>query len=91
MSRNRIAHDEQMFRHLVHHAAKGERITYHVGDLANDRDNSERIRRLADCAMRLSNALLPTPDGSLQLAQGLVLLTQRRIGPGMWEYIAVKL
>jgi hypothetical protein len=56
---------------------RGEAVTYHVGDLAGD--------RLGDAAVAgRAAAYLEAADA------GRVLLSQRRIGPGRYEYRAVR-
>jgi hypothetical protein len=59
-------------------AQPGERIVYYVGDLARDRANSADLSELADYVLAASSA-------------GRLLLGQRRLGPGQFEYRATAL
>ena len=54
----------------------GEKVIYHVGLLAADRELSKSTAHIAATAWRLSNA-------------GRVKLVQRRIRPLVCEYIAI--
>ena len=66
---------EQFFARFIDRAAPGESCIYHHGFLACDRMQG------------------PTPDADIaqRLArQGLVFLTQRRLGSRHYEYIATK-
>ena len=56
-------------------ASVGDKVIYHTGDLAMDRLGDPVLDGIAVAAMRLSDA-------------GRVALTQRRVSPGVYEYVA---
>lgn len=58
-------------------ANAGERITYHTGDLMFDRVRGSQLDVTASAAW----------DAHLA---GECLLVQKRIGPNVWEYIAIR-
>lgn len=73
-----ITHDNVAY--LIHAMRKGSSLTYHKGFLALDKDAhrfSADIRKLARAVWTLYEA-------------GFVTLTQRRLGPFSYEYIAVR-
>ncbi len=72
-------------------AGPREIIVYHVGRLAEDRELSPRMGRTADLAMRLgcpTNVEVTMRPWSVHPEYGLGLgfLTQKRLGPGAFEY-----
>ena len=72
-------------------AGPREIIVYHVGHLAEDRELSPRMGRTADLAMRLgcpTNVEVTMRPWSVHAEYGLGLgfLTQKRLGPGVFEY-----
>ena len=69
----------------------GEVVSYHVGSLICDAHKDMRITRLGDMARKLSCMLLPTVDNSVQHGMGYCTLVQRRVEPGVREYLAIRL
>ncbi len=72
-------------------AGPREITVYHVGRLAEDRELSPRMNRTADLAMRLgcpTNVEVTIRPWSVHAEYGLGLgfLTQKRLGPGVFEY-----
>lgn len=72
-------------------AGPREIVVYHVGCLAEDREASPRMNRTADLAMRLGcpmNVEVTIRPWSVHPEYGLGLgfLTQKRLGPGVFEY-----
>ncbi len=71
----------ERFQQWLRHANPGSRITYHVGNLAFDRQNVSRSDR--DAVHALGNAAWHAGKA------GAVSLVQRRIDPGVCAYEAV--
>jgi hypothetical protein len=59
-------------------APKGTSVTYHIGLLGKDRENSKEIDAAATLAWSMHKA-------------GIAALVQRRISPGVCQYIATRL
>lgn len=57
---------------------RGERVTYHTGDLATDRSRDPFVGGKAAAYLAASD-------------DGKVILSQRRLGPSNYEYTAVRL
>ncbi len=72
-------------------AGPREIVVYHVGRLAEDREMSPRMGRTADLAMRLGcpttvEATMRPWSVHSEYGLGLGYLTQKRLGPGVFEY-----
>ncbi len=72
-------------------AGPREIIVYHVGRLAEDREMSPRMGRTANLAMRLGcpatiEVTLRPRSVHPEYGLGLGYLTQKRLGPGVFEY-----
>lgn len=65
------------FQTRLAHATAGEHITYHTGDLMFNRVRGSQLDVTASAAW----------DAHLA---GDCLLVQKRIGPNVWEYIAIR-
>jgi hypothetical protein len=77
---------EHTFVRWLGEARPGDRIRYHAGHLATDR--VDRLSQLSEARCR---ELAAIADRAFTLAeQGLLLLIQRRHGPGQYSYFAVK-
>lgn len=64
-------------------AQPGSQLTYHIGDLFNDRRKSRATREVAEYMMSRADASDPANPP-------WVHLIQRRIGEGVYEYIAIR-
>lgn len=70
----------QAFANAVYLARPQERIIYHVGYLAKDRARGTRRFDIAEHATAVWTEMM----------RGRVHLVQHRIGPGCWQYQAIK-
>ena len=76
-------------------AEPGACLTYHVGNLAQDKRGDGGLQAVARLAMNLAGYRRPrAADGSardwVQSGPPLVLLFQQRMGPSCWAYRAVR-
>jgi hypothetical protein len=74
------------FRVVLDNAAPGQRIVYHTGNLSFDRD--EWNRNLASKQKHELNQLANAAYDAAMV--GKVFLFQRRLGPGVCEYQAMR-
>ena len=81
----------ERFESWVKIARPGDRLTYHVGLLATDRERSEMLAKHNTYAH-----VYYEPIHSVGLyamyyyEQGVLELVQRKMKPGVYEYIAIK-
>ena len=70
-------------------ARPGDRFVYHRGFLIHDRETDRDLKRLAKEVLEAGPPVELEPY-SRRRGLGLVHLVQRRLGPGDYEYIAVR-
>jgi hydrogenase maturation factor len=68
---------KNMFLGRLAEARRGQWLMYHVGFLMDDRDKDQAVEKLAKTVHSIYE-------------QGKVSLVQRRLGPRMYEYYAIK-
>lgn len=80
------------FAHVVERAHPGASIPYHTGHLACDAQVDGVAHEVGRMALRLSvgSVRIDPHSTSMEYGMGVGTLAQRKVGPGLYQYIFIK-